>query len=80
MAFLHAKNPENRQNRQKLTKIGVFDIPVEPNGVWQQRWAVVERIFGIARFFGPKKAIFANFWPPCEMGPKGGNTKNRPKK
>jgi len=61
MALVHAKNPEKGQNRQNLTKIGVFCLPVVPKGVWQQMWATVEKKIDIARFFGWKKAIFGNF-------------------
>ena len=70
MALLHAKNPENGQNRQKLTKSGVFDLPVVPHGVWQQMWATVEIFFWIPRFFGSKKAIFGNFWATCGLHAK----------
>ena len=63
MALVHAKNPENGQNLQNLTKTAVFCLPVVPNGVCQQMWAIVEIFFWIPRFFGSKKAIFGNFWP-----------------
>jgi len=84
MSLLHAKNPENGQNRQNLTKIGVFGLPVVPHGVWQQMWATAEIFFGIARFFGSKKAIFGNFGPTCGLHAKwpkkGGNTEFGPQK
>ena len=84
MALLHAKNPENGQNGQKLTKNGGFGLPVVPNGVWQQMWAMVEIFFWIPRFFGSKKAIFGNFWPTCGLhakwAKKGGNTEFGPQK